>query len=213
MWAEIAGILGPETSEPFLNLPTALSDIDKGEYSRKIVNRASTGVTTILRGFSGPGLARRCLSTRRRRPQCEQGGCPERGANRASTGVATIVRGSSGPGSSRHRFSTRQWYPQCEQGDTQDKLHQPGFYRCGERRTIMWPTGLLPVWPRNCSREVMPGRAQRAEMTATATTLPANRSLTRKYFQTIPTGLLPVWLGLRSGSGNRIHIDFFSVSG
>ncbi len=109
------------------------------------------------------------------------GGCPERDANRASTGVATIVRGSSGLGSSRHRSSTRRRYPQCEQGDTQDKLHQPGFYRCGERRTKMRPTGLLPVWSRSCSRRFVPGRVRRPGLPVTATTLPANKTLIRIF--------------------------------
>jgi hypothetical protein len=95
--------------------------------------------------------------------------------------------GFLGPGSSRHHFSTRRWYPQCEQGDTQDKLHQPGFYRCGERRTIMWPTGLLPVWPRNCSRKVMPGRVRKPGITVTATTLPANKIVLKDFLIKMPT--------------------------
>jgi hypothetical protein len=198
---------------PFLILPTVPSDMDKRRALKEDCQPGFYQCDDDIAGVFRSRLGQTLFLNPPAASPVRTEGRPRRGANRASTGVATIVRGSSGPGSSRHRFSTRRWYPQCEQGDTQDKLHQPGFYRCGERRTIMWPTGLLPVWPRNCSRGVMPGRAQRAETTATATTLPANRSLTRKYFQTIPTGLLPVWLGLRSGSGNRIHIDFFSVSG
>jgi hypothetical protein len=121
---------------PFFNLPTVPSDVNKRKVLKEDCQPGfyrCDDIAGILRSRLGQTLF---LNPPVASP-VRTGGRPRRGANRASTDVAAKVRGSSGPGSSRHRFSTRRRYPQCEQGDTQDKLHQPGFYRCGERRMIM----------------------------------------------------------------------------
>jgi hypothetical protein len=73
---------------PLLNLPAVPSDTNKGRHSKRSVNRASTGVTMILRGFTGPGLTGHRFSTRRHVPNANKGGRPVQDANRASTGVA-----------------------------------------------------------------------------------------------------------------------------
>jgi len=166
---------------PFLNLPTVPSGANKRRALKEDCQPGFYRCDDDIAGIFRSRLGQTLFIDPPAAPPVRTGGCPERGANRASTGVATIVRGSSGPGSSRHRFSTHRRYPPCEQGDTQDKLHQPGFYRCGKRRTKMRPTGLLPEWPRSCSRRFVPGSVRRPGLPVTATTLPANRILIKIF--------------------------------
>ncbi len=151
------------------------------------------------------------------------------GSNRASTGVGRNCRDNR-VGDLRVPFLNLPTVPSdVNKRRALKEDCQPGFYQCDDDiagitrsrlgQTLFLnppatspartgggqddvPTGLLPVWRRNCSHRVMPGRVRRPGIPVTATTLPANRILIRKSLRTIPTGLLPVWLGLRSRSGN-----------
>jgi hypothetical protein len=139
----LQGYLGRALRTPFLNPPAVLFNIDRRRALKKVfVNRASTGVTTMLRGLRsrlGRTLLGDAPSANRR--------YPERDANRASTGAATIAQGFSGLVHPDTVSQPAGGIPRVKQGDTQKsctnrastgvannvrKCNQPGFYRCGQ---------------------------------------------------------------------------------
>jgi hypothetical protein len=65
--------------------------------------------------------------------------------------------------------------------------YQPGFYRYGERRTKVRPTGLLPVWPRAAG--ILGARSRRTPLLNPLTG--PQRKLGSP--NDIPAGLLPTW--------------------